>query len=156
MSRDSGRSGNRQRRMGSLLARPDRRSVDRDRGLQQMLDEDIRAGLVDKSFTLDRVINDRILKIAQQELRAEGRLSDRWRRVGSGTENSLHQVSVERDGATECWNIGWEVKNLGSEAVNIVSLRLPHGQFKSDELRFTPPLELAGGGSEQFQTSGAL
>jgi ABC-type nitrate/sulfonate/bicarbonate transport system substrate-binding protein len=43
-------------------------------GLQQMLDEDIRAGLVDKSFTLDRVINDRILKIAQQELRAEGRL----------------------------------------------------------------------------------
>jgi len=43
-------------------------------GLQQMLDEDIRAGLVDKSFTLDRVINDRILKIAQQELRAEGKL----------------------------------------------------------------------------------
>jgi ABC-type nitrate/sulfonate/bicarbonate transport system substrate-binding protein len=43
-------------------------------GLQQMLDEDIRAGLVDKSFTLDRVINDKILKIAQQELRAEGKL----------------------------------------------------------------------------------
>ncbi|MSP37748.1 MAG: ABC transporter substrate-binding protein [Deltaproteobacteria bacterium] len=43
-------------------------------GLQQMLDEDIRAGLVDKNFTLDRVINDRILKIAQQELRAEGKL----------------------------------------------------------------------------------
>jgi NitT/TauT family transport system substrate-binding protein len=43
-------------------------------GLQQMLDEDIRAGLVEKNFTLDRVINDRILKIAQQELRAEGRL----------------------------------------------------------------------------------
>ena len=43
-------------------------------GLQQMLDEDIRAGVVDKNFTLDRVINDRILKIAQQELRAEGKL----------------------------------------------------------------------------------
>lgn len=43
-------------------------------GLQQMLDEDIRSGFVDKNFTLDRVINDRILKIAQQELRAEGRL----------------------------------------------------------------------------------
>lgn len=43
-------------------------------GLQQMLDEDIRAGLLDKNFTLDRVINDRILKIAQQELRAEGKL----------------------------------------------------------------------------------
>ncbi len=43
-------------------------------GIQQMLDEDIRAGVVDGKFTLDRVINDRILKIAQQELRAEGKL----------------------------------------------------------------------------------
>jgi len=43
-------------------------------GIQQMLDEDIRAGFVDKNFTVDRVINDRILKIAQQELRAEGKL----------------------------------------------------------------------------------
>lgn len=43
-------------------------------GIQQMLDEDIRTGLVDKNFTLDRVINDRILKLAQQELRAEGKL----------------------------------------------------------------------------------
>jgi ABC-type nitrate/sulfonate/bicarbonate transport system substrate-binding protein len=43
-------------------------------GLQQMLDEDIRNGVVEKTFTLDRVVNDRILKIAQQELRAEGRI----------------------------------------------------------------------------------
>ena len=43
-------------------------------GIQQMLDEDIRTGLVDKNFTVDRVINDRMLKIAQQELRAEGKL----------------------------------------------------------------------------------
>ena len=43
-------------------------------GIEQMLDEDIRAGFVDSKFTVDRVINDRILKIAQQELRAEGKL----------------------------------------------------------------------------------
>jgi NitT/TauT family transport system substrate-binding protein len=43
-------------------------------GIQIMLDEDIRAGVVDKKFTLDRVINDRILKQAQQELKSEGRL----------------------------------------------------------------------------------
>ncbi len=69
-----GRPGHRQRGLGSLLARVARRLVVAVPGLQQMLDEDIRAGLVDKNFTLDRVINDRILKIAQQELRAEGRL----------------------------------------------------------------------------------
>lgn len=43
-------------------------------GIQIMLDEDTRAGVVEKNFTLDRVINDKILKQAQQELRKEGRL----------------------------------------------------------------------------------
>jgi len=43
-------------------------------GIQIMLDEDIRSGLVDKKFTLERVVNDRILKQAQQELRKEGKL----------------------------------------------------------------------------------
>jgi len=42
-------------------------------GMQLMLDEDIRAGLVDKKMTLDRVINERILKRAQEELKSEGR-----------------------------------------------------------------------------------
>jgi ABC-type nitrate/sulfonate/bicarbonate transport system substrate-binding protein len=44
-------------------------------GMQIMLDEDIRAGLVDKKMTLDRVVDERILKRAQEELRKEGRLN---------------------------------------------------------------------------------
>jgi ABC-type nitrate/sulfonate/bicarbonate transport system substrate-binding protein len=43
-------------------------------GLQFMLDEDKRNGLIDGKFSLDRVINDKPLKTAQQELRSEGRL----------------------------------------------------------------------------------
>ena len=43
-------------------------------GLQFMLDEDKRNGLVDGKFTLERVVNDKTLKLAQQELHAEGRL----------------------------------------------------------------------------------
>ena len=43
-------------------------------GLQFMLDEDQRNGLIDAKFTLERVINDKILRLAQQELRAEGKL----------------------------------------------------------------------------------
>jgi ABC-type nitrate/sulfonate/bicarbonate transport system substrate-binding protein len=43
-------------------------------GIQLMLDEDIRTGIVDKKMTLDRVINDRLLKQAQEELKREGRL----------------------------------------------------------------------------------
>jgi len=64
----------------------------------------------------------------------------------------LRQLSVARAAATSCWNIRWEVENLGSDALEIVSVRLPHGQFKSDEQRFAPALELSGGGSEQFQS----
>ena len=43
-------------------------------GLQFILDEDKRSGLVDGKFTLDRVVNEKLLKTAQQELRAEGHL----------------------------------------------------------------------------------
>ena len=43
-------------------------------GLQLMLDEDKRNGLIDGKFTLERVVSDKTLKLAQQELRAEGRL----------------------------------------------------------------------------------
>jgi ABC-type nitrate/sulfonate/bicarbonate transport system substrate-binding protein len=43
-------------------------------GFQFMLDEDKRNGLIDGKLTLDRVISDKILVSAQQELRAEGRL----------------------------------------------------------------------------------
>ena len=45
-------------------------------GIQTILDEDVRNGIVDKTFTLDRVVNDRILRQAQQELRNEGRLGE--------------------------------------------------------------------------------
>ena len=44
-------------------------------GIQLMLEEDIRSGIVDKKMTVDRVINDRMLKLAKEELRREGRLN---------------------------------------------------------------------------------
>jgi len=62
----------------------------------------------------------------------------------------LRQVALTRDQAAKGWNIGWRVENLGSDALRIVSLRLPHGQFKSAEKNFAPPLELTPGESKQF------
>ncbi len=64
----------------------------------------------------------------------------------------LRQISLARDAATSRWNIRWEVENLGGDALRIVSVRVPHGQFKSDEQHFAPALELAGGASKQFQS----
>jgi hypothetical protein len=64
---------------------------------------------------------------------------------------ALRQLTLARDAATNAWNIRWQVDNLGRHALEIVSLQLPHGQFKSDEQHFAPPLELARGESQQFQ-----
>ena len=44
-------------------------------GLQVMLEEDIRSGIVDKKMTVDRVINNRVLKQVKEELKREGRLA---------------------------------------------------------------------------------
>ena len=65
---------------------------------------------------------------------------------------SLHQVSEDRDGAMEYWSIGWRITNRGTGPVIVVSARLPHGQFKSEEIRFEPPLDLLPGVSKQFRT----
>lgn len=40
-------------------------------GIQIMLDDDIRNGIVDRTMSLDKVIDERILKIAQKELQSE-------------------------------------------------------------------------------------
>jgi len=66
---------------------------------------------------------------------------------------SLHQAAVDRDGAMEYWSLGWRITNRGASALRVVAARLPHGQFKSAEIRFEPPLDLSPGASEQFQTS---
>lgn len=43
-------------------------------GLQVMLDEDKRNNLIDVKFAVERVVSDKTLKLAHQELRSEGRL----------------------------------------------------------------------------------
>jgi hypothetical protein len=66
-------------------------------------------------------------------------------------EIALRQVTTERDGVRACWSIAWVVENKSANMLQIVAVRLPHGQFKSDEHRFEPALHLAAGASSQFQ-----
>jgi len=75
----------------------------------------------------------------------------------SGRENSpqiaLTQVSTRRNGVLECWSIGWKIENQGVDSLNISATRLPHGQFKSEEYRFEPALDLAPGKTTEFTVS---
>ena len=70
----------------------------------------------------------------------------------SAPEIELRQLSAERTGEGGFWKIGWRVKNRGPGRLRIQALRLPHGQFKSDENRFNPEIDLKPGAETQFQT----
>jgi hypothetical protein len=64
----------------------------------------------------------------------------------------LTQVSAERLRAMDNWSINWLVENKSANNLQILAVRLPHGQFKSDERRFDPAIELGAGEQRQFQT----
>lgn len=57
-------------------------------------------------------------------------------------EVSLEQIAVEPLEVVGQWRVAWRVVNLSSGPLEIGSARLPHGQFKSEEIRFAPPLLL--------------
>jgi hypothetical protein len=63
----------------------------------------------------------------------------------------VEQLFAHRHGAPECWNIGWQITNSGTDSLRLLAVRLPHGQFKSDKLRFAPALNLIPGEQTQFQ-----
>lgn len=65
----------------------------------------------------------------------------------------LKQVIAERDEMMKSWSIAWLVRNLGRYPLHILSVRLPHGEFYSEERRFEPAMDLNGGEELEFRTS---
>jgi hypothetical protein len=70
-----------------------------------------------------------------------------------GPQIALRQVSAARDEGMESWRVAWQVENAGEQPIEILGARLPHGQFKSEEVLFDPALDLAPHTNERFQTS---
>lgn len=62
----------------------------------------------------------------------------------------VHQISAERGKSPEYWSIGWRVHNAGVSTIQLLGVRLPHGQFKSAELRFEPAIDLPSGMAGNF------
>lgn len=61
----------------------------------------------------------------------------------------LRQTAAAPVGKGE-WNTTFLVENRGAEVLQLTAARLPHGQFRSDEKRFEPPLDLAPGQTVPF------
>ena len=66
---------------------------------------------------------------------------------------AVTQVSAKRLAVIGSWSIGWLLENRGANSLTVGSVRLPHGQFKSDEQRFEPALILTPGTQVEFATS---
>jgi hypothetical protein len=64
---------------------------------------------------------------------------------------SVKQVFISASGTTDVWAVEWTIANKGARAIAILSARLPHGQFKSAEQRFDPPLEIGAGAQVAFR-----
>lgn len=64
---------------------------------------------------------------------------------------TLTQVFVDPEEGKGNWQILWRIANLNSQPLDLHAVRLPHGQFKSAERRFEPPIGLAAKQDAQFQ-----
>ena len=43
------------------------------------------------------------------------------------------------------WLFGWRIQNLTEQPIKFLAARCPHGQFRSEERFFDPPLQAAAG-----------
>lgn len=64
----------------------------------------------------------------------------------------LRQLSAVRNGQLDSWRVAWLLKNKGAHQLLLQAVRLPHGQFKSEERRFEPAVELRPNGERLFET----
>jgi hypothetical protein len=71
--------------------------------------------------------------------------------MDDGPVISVEQMLISASGTTDVWAVEWTIANKGARAIAILSGRLPHGQFKSAEQRFDPPLEIGEGGQVAFR-----
>jgi hypothetical protein len=62
----------------------------------------------------------------------------------------LEQLSALHEPSSASWRVEWRVKNVGQHSIRLLSVRLPHGQFKSEELGFEPALDLPPEGEGVF------
>ncbi|HEU4344008.1 MAG TPA: hypothetical protein VFU31_20830, partial [Candidatus Binatia bacterium] len=66
---------------------------------------------------------------------------------------ALQQESIEPGEGTGLWNAEWRLENVGADPFELLTVRLPHGQFKSDEYRFEPATELRSGEQIRFHVT---
>jgi hypothetical protein len=71
--------------------------------------------------------------------------------VEAAPEIALRQGAMARDDGPGDWRVAWIIENKSARTLEILAARLPHSQFKADEIRFVPALHLAPKERGQFE-----
>lgn len=62
-----------------------------------------------------------------------------------GPKIAVVELGRDRKSGSGPWLFGWSVQNLTGQAIQFFAARCPHGQFKSEERSFVPPLKAEAG-----------
>jgi hypothetical protein len=73
--------------------------------------------------------------------------------VEDGPKISAEQVRRNREVGSDRWLFGWRIQNLTEQPIRFLAARCPHGQFRSEERFFEPPLQAAAGKSTTIEMS---
>ena len=63
--------------------------------------------------------------------------------IEDGPKISAEQVRRNREVGSDRWLFGWRIQNLTEQPMKFLAARCPHGQFRSAERFFGPPLYAA-------------
>ena len=62
-----------------------------------------------------------------------------------GPRVAVDELSRSRETESGRWMIAWRVQNLADQPLRFLAARCPHGQFRSAERVFDPPLQADAG-----------
>jgi len=62
----------------------------------------------------------------------------------------VNPLYVKRGEGDHCWLSAWQVENFSGDEIKIVSARLPHGQFRGEEITFSPEIAVPSEGRREL------
>ena len=66
---------------------------------------------------------------------------------------AVEEIRRSREVESGAWLFGWRIKNLTQQPIKFLAARCPHGQFRSAERFFDPPLQAAAGRTATIEMS---
>ncbi len=71
----------------------------------------------------------------------------------SGPKVSVEQISRQAGAASDLWVVGWRIQNLSEKRIELLTARLPHSQFRGEEIELAPPSGILAGESASLELS---